>query len=1188
MTRGLGLAVSCALLLASCSYVAAPADSADLARASLAEEEEEGNCLAWWMERRFHELSLRERELMAMLLGPDAEAQWDNLDLPTTLPDWSSLSAAQRESLLLANFTADLWACIGRELAEAGATFPDKVDIEAIKVTVEAPYAKSIFRPPRLEQLTFGVYNTAFSALMASVAAHLVRGMWETPVRFKLIAGLQEACELLDRGEVDVVIGALQREDRRDAQFDGAVKDYGDLGDDTVEYLYTTVPQGVPDVRTDLSWFWTDLRRIHDILPNRTCNMYPGNGTGYGVWCLSPPPGNEPVQVIWTAGPWDPDRQNLLDVYGGAMELMAFLHAQGLTYGIHFMRSGALARKVYLAARSGRPALMLLAEPSNLVDVVEHFTQRVHLPVERQHLCGEVGTAQDVGNWTCTFKPRRLAKLGRASLHHAVSVFLSRFDLVDKDTNFLFKAFRKSLRERAISPTQHDVSDALGEASQEWIASHVRVWEQWFMAAQNVAMVESRKYVIAFILIGLLAYCVSEWQFLKIPRVPHQDKVDRSEPTRLALECVSGTMDTITVMLRSVGMASVLCASEEFELYQGVVLKHILLGHLCNQVVTLVCSNYETPLHTPSIEILPLLTGIRARLQIALVGQRSETVVVTMIFSSAFISITSGLLIYLIGHAKMGSALRFLPFAVEIGVQGALGVVLVDLGIAASCGIGFFDMIEKRDLIYVELWLPAILFALGIYFFTNFISESPYTIVAYMVFATTGFHCLRSFYGMFGDTLEAAQKLGWLYPSADYGSLWSFYTQDTNDIYWGFFSQNWDQVLVSVLIISIVNCMCQLAVTSSLLPPKIMGQSDFDHEMIVQGRGKIISGLLMGYSSDFGNDDTLVHRMFGGRYRLGIYVHVGTLSICLVWGAIGQNTLPYIPKFVNGTVVLIAALEILMTALVDGYRRLATSEYIVVLLVIGIAFLTFGQVILALIFGVLFGFVEFAIKYSMSMITPPVVVTDSPGVAYIELSGYLFFATAPKVVDAVLASMPVLSRNDKRALVVDFAAVPGLDTKAALEFGRLTTDLECGLIIFSGMLPNVERELKRVGVLAASKPPASQTNIELGKIRSTSAARETESRARGMEDMVLSRENTEFERVTFISQTSRVSRRSIVAFPDRVRTVQTLKQGLSLCRDPQTLAEIDAARSYSSLTESVAESASIASRLRSTLRSSVL
>ena len=48
--------------------------------------------------------------------------------------------------------------------------------------------------------------------------------------------------------------------------------------------------------------------------------------------------------------------------------------------------------------------------------------------------------------------------------------------------------------------------------------------------------------------------------------------------------------------------------------------------------------------------------------------------------------------------------------------------------------------------------------------------------------------------------------------------------------------------------------------------------------------------------ADYGNDHCLVLRMVGGSYRIGVWVHIGTLGLVLAWGTFAEITLPYIPS----------------------------------------------------------------------------------------------------------------------------------------------------------------------------------------------------------------------------------------------------------------------------------------------------
>ncbi|CAJ1380209.1 unnamed protein product [Effrenium voratum] len=579
--------------------------------------------------------------------------------------------------------------------------------------------------------------------------------------------------------------------------------------------------------------------------------------------------------------------------------------------------------------------------------------------------------------------------------------------------------------------------------------------------------------------VGVIGLCLLGYILLERRRSPWiADNLDRST-RNVSTEVMAGCMDTVTVIMRAVGMAVVLCTEEGLHDYTGLALKHILVGHLVGQVATLAFSNYETPLCTPSIEVLPLIKAMQEQISL-MAPEQNESVLASTILCSSCATLASGLALYLLGLSGMGSALRFVPFSVEVSVQAMLGLVLFGLGIEASCevdilrlghsgaisrGMGnvpdaFVDKIRNSafghawqaelftlflDFNIFSLWAASFLCAAAIYFFTKYVKDSPFTIAAFTFLALGIFHGIRVASGI---SIQAAQQSKWLYPETEYFPLWKLYElETTKDIIWSAVFFNMDKILLSAFIISVVNIACQLAVTSTLLPPKVMGTSTFDYEMIVQGRSHILASLFFGFSADYGNDDTLVHRMVGGRFRLSMWAHVLTMALCVFFVDIPKNSLPYVPRFINGCIVLLASAELLVAGFVQGYSLLTRNEFIVVCMAAAATLLCGGQVQAGLLVGIFLAFADTIRNFTLALEQLPP-ARDEGGAKVFELPSYIFFATAPGITAAIREEL------QSRVVILDWEKVRGLDTKAAMEFAQLLDKEDTrprGALVYCGL-----------------------------------------------------------------------------------------------------------------------------------------
>lgn len=1027
-------------------------------------------CLTEALVARWVDLDPFEQQALT-LLGL-TEPLWDTLDLPHSLPLWKYLPHEVHQLFRNvdddrrnASFDEIDWNCFAAAVANllvAGdARYARTFNFDPTKA---GSFGLGIMAPPGVKSLVLGVHGTTWSVLIASVAARLLSEVWRVNITFQALDDEADAYMALHDKRIDFVLDAKDRPpmEMADTQAFESIHKYGYLSEVIEDQLFVALPRThsspYAEIMRDRSWFWTALRSIEvrDILPHARCEIGPWMDAGkvYGVWCHKQHNGMLPV--IWAAGPQHSDRP--------VRELMAFINGKDLPIGIEFLELEKHERRASFASSAGRPAIFLLRDGSGLVEDVEQLTSRVYFPVERSHTCGEVGTWSALGNWSCGALTQRASKLGLQSPPQAIHDFMEKFDLSHDDLRKLYRHFRSEYKDSM------DYGQALTRATDHWVDTEKSRWSVWFIAPPNSQMSAGRTFVLCVFGTLALLYVIAELSG-RSPRRPLADFVDRTGPRKLSLELVAGTMDTINVVLRSVGVAALLCASNEMQPFQGIVLEHLLLGQFVAQAVTLVLSKYETPVHNPSLEIVPVFTVMLDNLKAELVGHRAEAVLASLLLCSVTVSFISGIIIYSIGLARMGGALRFMPYVVEFGIQGVLGIVLLDLGLEASCGSSALELVTSMSFgpllkwEVIRLWLPALFLAIALFSYSKFMKEWPYTLVVCMSVSMLLFHLVLL---MTRTSVVEACQIGWLYAPAEAGSIGALYSVDLSLIFWPALLTNLPQIVVAVFIVVVVNCGCQLICTPSVLPREAMGLSTFDYEMVVQGRAHILTGLVGGFCSDFGNDDTMVHRMMGGRYRIGCGVHLATLLISILGGKITGWAIPFVPKFVNGMLIMVVGFNFLTSGLVEARLVLARSEFVVVVAMVVAIVVSGGRVEIAMIVGILLGFADFIRKDTGSIGSPCVTELSSPGVAITSLEGFMYFATAPTVVEA-LCSRAKQHDAPLAALVVDWAAVTGIDTKGALVWKRLlaTEGLE---VIFCCIRPTVLAELQRCRICQAPSP----------------------------------------------------------------------------------------------------------------------
>merc|ERR1712216_1042026 len=116
-----------------------------------------------------------------------------------------------------------------------------------------------------------------------------------------------------------------------------------------------------------------------------------------------------------------------------------------------------------------------------------------------------------------------------------------------------------------------------------------------------------------------------------IPEKSAEDAVDRSQPTRLFTEAIAGTITTVSLLMDALGMASIMCSTERLEPYMDAGMQCILFVQLVGQTLTVLYSRYETPMVTPSLEILPFMKILQNAISESTAGRTGEYVIATLL-----------------------------------------------------------------------------------------------------------------------------------------------------------------------------------------------------------------------------------------------------------------------------------------------------------------------------------------------------------------------------------------------------------------------------------------------------------------------------------------------------------------------------------------------------------------------------
>lgn len=535
-------------------------------------------------------------------------------------------------------------------------------------------------------------------------------------------------------------------------------------------------------------------------------------------------------------------------------------------------------------------------------------------------------------------------------------------------------------------------------------------------------------------------------------------------------------------------MAGLVCGilSVVFALSSGTLLAHgELAGELGTMVAIALFSAGAMAVATAVLSpIIGQVTTVQAISTVAVVavagaaaggfsGPRAGAgLLATTLVAIGLATALSGAAMWLLGRARLGRIIRFVPYPVFGGFLAITGWYLLRAGleIVVSGPISFADL--------DRLAAPATLLKLGLAAAFVIAVEagrrrwrSSLAVPAAVVFATVAFGAFTTLAEVPNDML---QRTGWLIPVPDARSVWP-------PIGLGDLAQvDWHAVLGAMLFAPTVVLVTTAAAIMNVSAIEIEIGEDFDvdRELRSMGLGNLLSGAFGGVPGFPSVATTLMAVRLGGSMRA-----TGAIagSVAFLGLAYTPQLLALIPAPLLGALLLWLGAPLLLDWVLRPSRGLQRGEYAIVLAILAVS------IAAGFTAGILTGLVAalalFVVEYSRVASTRFIadgrdyhgeLMPESyrealrehgHAIVVIKLSGFVFFGTGDRVVQEV-TRRAAAGAGDLRFVIMDFRQVTGLDSSAVMSFARLRRFAEArGLtILLTGLGPTIRDRLFASGL----------------------------------------------------------------------------------------------------------------------------
>ncbi|WP_374663268.1 SulP family inorganic anion transporter [Ramlibacter sp.] len=407
-------------------------------------------------------------------------------------------------------------------------------------------------------------------------------------------------------------------------------------------------------------------------------------------------------------------------------------------------------------------------------------------------------------------------------------------------------------------------------------------------------------------------------------------------------------------------------------------------------------------------------------------------------------TVLCGVLFLVLGTARLGSAVRFIPYPVIGGFLASTGWLIATGGlrVVTDFPVPGVWMLWLSTRVRDPLVMTTI--ALGLLYVVILRRWRHPAVMPGVLVGTAAVLILAL--KLLAIPVENARADGWLF-DAGVAATWSPpWAQDWSALQWQPLLVQWVDMLAVVAVAVIT-----LLLSSSGLEVMARRDISFDRELREHGWLNLAIAACGGYLSIVSVGRSAVLLESGVTSRLAGVIS-GLVCLAAIW--LSPWLLGWLPRPVLAGFLLYIGMLLLHEWVIVARSRLTRSDWLLVIVILGTtAMVGFTVAVLA---GILASCLNFALSYSRlgvvqhdldgtgirSSVQRPARHRDmlsrhGAAIRVIVLRGVIFFGTASTVLDRVRGFLQAPAGPIERDLVLDFSHVDSADSSAALTFTKI-------------------------------------------------------------------------------------------------------------------------------------------------------
>jgi SulP family sulfate permease len=478
------------------------------------------------------------------------------------------------------------------------------------------------------------------------------------------------------------------------------------------------------------------------------------------------------------------------------------------------------------------------------------------------------------------------------------------------------------------------------------------------------------------------------------------------------------------------------------------------------------------------VAVMSVLAGTIAA-ALAAKGASNTGIIINVLFALSLSTLFTGVLLFAVGALRLGQWLRFIPYPVVAGFLAASGLLLITGGIEVVTQTNLTLSPSSWEILYSPLYatqiLVGLMFAVSIALAGRWV---PNFLALPLAFA--GFLFVLDGV-LFGFTQDEAVRNAWFLPSLGKLTVWWPMSAVLHDeVDWGVIAQSSAEIGAVCGIMAIA-----LLLDVSSLEVARQKSADLDKEFRTNGIANLFASVVGGYAGSLSMGGCLLLDESGAATR---WSGVVLAIVCAIVLFSGLDIGSVVPKAILGGMLAYLGVAILAELVHSPAQHSLTDNVLATVMMLVI--INFGY-LMGVVLGVIGACLLFALSYSRIGVIrrhltrqefssnlqraaeqSRILRQEGKRIHVFWLSGFIFFGSSNGLFERIKLAIDAQKDKPVGYVVLDFSAVPGLDTSAILSLIKLRNYCnEHGVTLaFSDLNQAMRSSFQRAGFFGRGEP----------------------------------------------------------------------------------------------------------------------